>query len=479
MWQQKCFKRQNLYAALGYEVMMERHDLVSTGVKALDELLGGGLLRGSIVLVAGHPGAGKTTLGAQFLYYGAVKKNESGIYVSFAESKREFYYHMKQLGMNFERLEKEGKFKFIEGISGISRDFLRELINTIASVIEEIRAERIVIDSITALLMYFKEEEARTFFREVLMRLLKPHKITAYFIADLPHGKEVIGFGFEEFLADVVIRLAYEGVPGIELVRRRLIVEKSRYSPTPRYAYDFEIGKGGIRIFTPIEEVPLGSYELERVSTGIPGLDKMLGGGLLKSSLTIISGPSGTGETVISMMFAVEGALRGERVLYLSFEESEKQLIRMLNTMGFNYEKLKNNLTILYKAPRLLTLGQVLSIVTDALEKYKPSRLVIDGISALERMYRDQFTLHALIRGVAALCKSRGITVIMTTLRNILRGEEAGYSTAADILIGLDLERKDVKLQRVIAILKMRGSPHDTNIRKIEFNERGRVVIHG
>jgi len=458
--------------------VMKRPDLVSTGVKALDELLGGGLLRGNIVLVAGHPGSGKSTLGAQFLYYGAVEENEPGIYVSFAEGKREFYYHMKQLGMNFEKLEKEGKFRFIEGLSGVSQSVIHELINIIASVIEEVGAKRIVLDPITALLMYFKEEEARVFFREVLMRLLKPLNMTAYFIADLPHGREVIGFGFEEFLADVVIRLVYEGVPGTELVRRRMIVQKSRYSPVPRYAYDFEIGKDGIRVFTPVEQVPLGSYELKRVPTRIPGLDKMLGGGLLKNSLTIISGSSGTGKTIISMRFAVEGALKGERVLYISFEESDKQLKRILNTMGFNYEKLKNHLTILYRTPRLLTIGQIMNEIAEILKKYKPSRLVIDGISALERMYRDPATLHAIIKAIAALCKSYGVTAIMTSLRNVLKGEEAGYSTIADTLIGLDFERKGSKLQRVIAVLKMRGSLHDTNIRKIDFDERGRVVVH-
>ena len=451
-------------------------NLVSTGIESLDKVFGGGLLRGSLVLVAGHPGSGKTTVGATFLYHGAVKENEPGVYVSFAEGKREFYYHMRLLGMDFEKIEKEGKFKFLEGLTGISRGALSGLIDIIANTIDEVGAKRIVLDPITALLMHFKENEARVFFREALTRLFKPLNITAYLIADLPYGREVIGYGFEEFLADVVLRLRYEGIPGTELVRRRLIIQKSRYSVIPRYAYDFEIGKAGIKIFTPVEETPLGSYELERVPTGIPELDKMLGGGLLKGSLTALSGPSGTGKTIIALRYAIEGALRGERVIYMSYEESDAQLRKLLNTMGFEYKKLKDNLMILYSPPRLLTLGEIISEINNLIEKYNPSRFVLDGCSALEKTYDPQI-LRAVIRGLSALLKSHGITAIIIGVKNVLEGEEIEYSTIADTLIGLAFERKGDVLRRIIAILKMRGSPHDKRIREIDF-KRGKVIIH-
>ena len=450
-------------------------NLVSTGIDSLDKVFGGGLLRGSIVLVAGHPGSGKTTLGASFLYHGAMKENEPGVYVSFAESKREFYYHMRLLGMDFEKLEEEGKFKFLEGLTGVSREVLSGLIDIMANAIDEIGARRVVLDPITALLMHFRENEARVFFREALTRLFKPLEITAYLITDLPYGREVVGYGFEEFLADVVLRLIYEGAPGTELVRRRLIIQKSRYSATPRYAYDFEIGKGGIKIFAPIEEIPPGSYELERVSTGIPELDKMLGGGLLKGSLTALSGPSGTGKTVIAMRYAIEGALKGERVVYISYEESDAQLGKLLKAMGLEHAKLKDHLTILYRPVRLLSLSEVVSEFSHLIEKYKPARLVLDGCSALERTYDPQ-TLNAMLRGISALLKSHGITAIMTSLKNVLEGEEMGYSTIVDTLIGLAFERKGNALRRKIAIIKMRGSPHDRRIREIDF-KRGKVII--
>ena len=449
---------------------------VPTGIEALDRILGGGLLRGNIVLLAGHPGAGKTTFGALFLYHGAVKYGEPGVYVSFTESKREFYTHMKQLGLDFEILENEGKFRFVEGLTGISKETFSPMINVIGDMIDEINAKRVVLDPITALLMHFSENEARVFFREALTRLFKPLGITTYFIADLPVGREVIGFGFEEFLADVVMRLQYEEV-GPRLPRRLLVIQKSRYTPVPRYSYEFEIGKGGVTVFEPLEEVPRGSFTLSRVKTGIPELDEMLGGGLLKNSLTILSGPSGTGKTMLALRFAVEGALRGEKVVYLSFEETPEQLQTVLKSMGYDVNKLAENLVIGFHSPRITTPGEMMTILKEAIRKHKPARLLLDSLSALKKQY-DPISFMDAIRMLGALCKINNVTAVFLTLEDLLSGEAIGFSTIADTLIALSFERKGNEFRRVLAVLKMRGSSHDRRIKVLEF-QRERVRLHG
>jgi len=447
---------------------------VSTGIDSLDRILGGGLFRGNILLLAGHPGAGKTTFGACFLYYGGVKHGEPGVYVSFAEEKEEFYIHMKALGFDFEHLEKENKFRFVSTLTGISEETISAIINAIGDAINEIDAKRVVLDPITALLIHLPENKARVFFREALTRLFKPLNVTTYFIADLPVGRETIGFSFEEFLADVVIRLQYEEV-GPRLPRRILIIQKSRYSPVPRYSYEFEINKGGITIFEPLEKSPSGSFTLERVHTGISELDKMLNGGLLKNSLTILSGASGTGKTILALRFAAEGALRDEKSVYLSFEETPEQLKTVLKSMGYDVNKLVDNLIIEYHTPRITTPGQMMRILGDVIARNRPVRLVLDSLSALKRQY-DPVSFTDAIRMLGNLCKINDVTAVFLSLEDLLSGEKVGFSTIADTLIALSFEKRRNDIRRILAILKMRGSPHDRRIKVLDFR-RGRVVL--
>ena len=116
--------------------------------------------------------------------------------------------------------------------------------------------------------------------------------------------------------------------------KRILTIFKAREVPLPRHEFEYVIGKGGITLFTPLSVSLLGSFRPNRLSTGIPELDEMLGGGLLENSTTLVSGPSGTGKTMIALSFAVEGAKKGENVLYISFEESVEQITNTLKLTG-------------------------------------------------------------------------------------------------------------------------------------------------
>lgn len=282
---------------------------ISSGIRELDEIIGGGYYPGYVVLVAGHPGVGKTTFAANFLYYG-VRNNEPGIYISFAECREEFYRHMKLIGIEFEEYEKQGVFKFIDAITFANKRSIDELIKTIAKTVYAIKAKRVAIDSITALYSVLSKEVMRAFMHSTLFTLFKPLGIVTYLIAELPLGTEVIGYGHEEFLADVVFKLVAEKEKG--LIRRKLIVHKVREAPTQRYEYEFIITEGGIRIYIPQTLKLGGSYIAEeRISTGIPGLDEILEGGLLKGSTVLITGPSGTGKTILLLSIAINAIRRG------------------------------------------------------------------------------------------------------------------------------------------------------------------------
>jgi len=445
----------------------------STGIDELDALLEGGFFRGTIILLAGHPGVGKTTFGAQFIWNGLEKFSESGVYISFSEPKFEFYRHMKALGFDFEKYEKQRKFTFIDALPTISLEEFEKLLARLFEIAYETDAKRVVMDSITALTGTVDPSKARILLQNTIIKPFKSLGIVLLLIADLPHGQEAIGYGFEEFLADAVLKMILDESRG--LVRRVLMIHKVREHPVPRIGYEFVIESGGIRLFTPLELGLKGSFTRERLSSGIPSLDDMLGGGIFKGSITLISGPSGTGKTMLSMSFALAGALHGEKVVYISFEEPSEQLQLLIKNLGYNFESIKDYLEILSLSPRLFTPGTIYNLVEKILKEKSPQRLVIDGLTALERQYPKREYLE-LVRSIAILCKIRGVTTYFTSLKNIIKDEIAEISTMTDNIIALWFDYEREKIERKITILKSRGSKHDLGKRNLSFAE-GKILI--
>jgi len=450
---------------------VRKREVVSTGISELDEILGGGFEKGSVVLVAGHPGAGKTTFAAQFLYQG-LKSGEAGLYMSFAERKYEFFSHMEGLGMNFKKYEKQGLFVFIPALTTASEESLRSVMGVMTDSLAEKDIRRLVIDPVTAPLQILPPNKARAFLHSSLMRPLKSLGITTLLVAELPYGVNTIGYGFEEFLADAVIVLGVEEARG--LPRRTLELRKLRGRATPRLNFEFVIGDEGIALYVPYLAGLKGGYSFERISTGVEKLDEMLGGGILRGSTILMSGPSGTGKTLLAVRFALKGIENGERVVFLSFEEPEDQLKTLFRSMKGDLKEMPENLSILSISPRLFTPGSLYYFFREVIEKREPNRIVIDGLTSLKKQFGSEFL--DLAKMLSLLAKSKGITSLFTSLEDLTKGEEAGISMLADVLIALWYERVGDEFKRMIAVLKTRGSPHDRRWYELDFVD-GEVVI--
>ena len=221
---------------------------VKTGIAKLDEVLCGGFPRGGITLVAGGPGTGKTILAAQYLYNGAVKFNERGMYVSFEESAETFKEYMLTLGFDFDKLEKDGKVRILDTAT-MSSEALESTLNFIFDRVRALGAKRLVIDSITALTVASQKAIDVRVLVSLLQKLLRKEGCTTILITETPWGRNGIGTGVEEFIADGIILLETFS-DGIEFKRRLSILKMRATSHDMRY-YRYNIVEGeGFRILS-------------------------------------------------------------------------------------------------------------------------------------------------------------------------------------------------------------------------------------
>jgi len=266
---------------------------VRTGIDGLDEVIEGGFPKGSLILLAGNPGTGKTVFSAQFLAKGA-GLGEPGIYVSFAESREALIENLsRHLGLDFERLEVEGKFKFLD-YTAVKEEAVSAFLEAILSEVKALGAKRLVIDSFSAMAQAFKEPiDVRIIVNIVLGRIVRQMGCTTIMVEEVSIGESKIGFGMEEFVADGVIVLRIGELDGrlfrdLELVKLRGTAFKER-----RLAYTL---KGGFKVFPPFKPKPImeprrfqpvpdppGMY-----STGSKDLDEALGGGVSRGSTMLL-----------------------------------------------------------------------------------------------------------------------------------------------------------------------------------------------
>ncbi len=251
-----------------------KEEVCPTGIAGLDEVLGGGFPKGSIVLVAGTPGAGKTTMAARFIYEG-LRRGEPGVYLSFMESKHDFIKFMKLLGMDFTPYLRDGSFRFIEGIQSTSFEGAKENLMEFLKAISDVGAKRVAMDSVTAITQMTTLRGARELIKNALVVGLRPYNVTGIVVAELPIGYEIVGYGLEEFIFDGVIILKSEFRNGI--LRRTLQVRKMRGTSIPEVELHYDIVTGeGIRVYVPVRVEERGSLKNSYV-TPLKPFDTLFG----------------------------------------------------------------------------------------------------------------------------------------------------------------------------------------------------------
>ncbi|WP_309492297.1 ATPase domain-containing protein [Candidatus Hecatella orcuttiae] len=266
---------------------------VGTGIPGLDLLIGGGFPRGSLILLAGNPGTGKTIFSARFLHSGAADHGENGLYVSFAESRESFYAHMRSFGFDFQKLEAEGKFKFLDALT-VREEGVSTLLEEILDQVYSLKARRLVMDSFTALVQAFKNRiDARIILHTVLGKIVRQIGCTTLMVVEIPLGEERLGLGVEEFVADATLKLNRR--EHNDRLVREIEVLKFRGAEITQHRIPFTL-KEGFQVFPPLTLRPVEEpvkFEVipstqTHLSTGIPDMDKALGGGIRKGTYNLV-----------------------------------------------------------------------------------------------------------------------------------------------------------------------------------------------
>ncbi len=431
----------------------------STGVGGLDEILGGGYMRGHLTLLAGNPGSGKTTMASQFLYNGA-KEGEPGIYMNFVEPKSDFYKNMEKLGMEFEKLEDEGLFEYIEAPSFVDAESLAGMVADTMGDITRMSARRFVIDSISAITGMLTKPETRSMIHTGLLRPLKSMGVTTVLVAELPYGGTVVGHGIEEFLVDDVIILETKEEKG--LLKRTFRIPKSRGVEVRYYAYEFVIAKGGVHVMKPLDPRFRGKLEKEKASTGVEGLDKLLYGGIRYNSNVLVVGPEGIGKSMLLMTLACTFSRRGETVVYVSLEESKDQIMSLIQEICGGSEI--TNINVFATPPNAFTVGQWLYQTREANERIKPGLVLIDGVAALEKHFGEGAFI-TLMRDFTLLTKGSYQILVLSAIPRVYDA----LSTLADVIIRMwyDDDRRKVR------VIKTRGSNCDIEEHEFDITDKG------
>jgi len=456
-----------------------------TGIQGLDEITGGGLPRGRPTLVCGGAGCGKTLLAAEFLVRGATEFGEPGVLMAFEETEKELKANVASLGFDLAGLVR--RKKIVVDYVHIERSEFHEsgeydlegVFVRLGHAIHSIGAKRVVLDTLEVLFASLPNEAILRSELRRLFRWLKDKGVTAVITAE--RGRESLTrHGLEEYVSDCVILLDHR--VSDQIATRHLRVVKYRGALHGTNEFPFLIGDTGLSVL-PITSLALNhKVTNERIATGIPRLDAMLGGrGFFRGSSILLTGTAGTGKTIISSNFAQAAAQRGERVLFFSFEESPNQIIRNMHSIGLRLEPLvKRGLLRFHSArPTLCGLELHLATMFKEIAAFQPHVVIVDPITSLMELGTASEGKGMVTRLIDFL-KASQVTSLFTSLTqggHAIQQSEGGMSSLMDAWLLLQDFEGNGERNRVLYVLKARGMKHSNQVREFLISDHGIDVV--
>jgi circadian clock protein KaiC len=458
---------------------------IETGIQGFDELSLGGLPRGRISLLKGGPGSGKTVFALQSLVGAACERGQPGIFVAFEERPQQIIANAAGFKWDLPALLKKKLFFMDANLSpdvAQSGEFdLRGMLAMLKAKKEEIGARWIVFDGIDVLLTLLQNPRAEI--REIyrIRDWLAENEVNAaIFTAKIDnHCAEIANYGFLQFMVDCVIELDSRLECGVAL--HRIQITKYRGSAFVKGEFPVCFGPGGMEIAGPepteIRQVASG----ERVSVGFDRLDTMLGGGLFRGSSTLITGVPGTSKTTLSGKFAEAACRRGERTLFVSFDEGADRIVQNLTSVGIELKPhLKSGILRMYSGRTESVAAEDHLVKLKALiAEHQPRCMVIDPLSAIAKA-GGLAAARSVANRFIYTAKDQKITVMVTAINEGDEPEaeatDLQISTIADTWIHLSYLIRGGERNRALTIIKSRGTAHSNQVRELILSAAGPML---
>lgn len=455
-------------------------DRLTTGIKNLDDVLGGGFPRASINILAGAPGTGKTMLAHEVAYLTASPTSKVLYITTVSEPMHKVLLYVQDFPFfDPDKVETSIRYEDIGGM--LQKAPLIEVMSAIADMVDRESPAMLIIDSFKALGDFAPDTAT---FRRALYDLtgrLTASGCTTFLLGE--YGPDDMQRHPEFGVADGIIEMSNER-RGIRTYRY-LSIAKLRGSGYQDGRHAVRLTGDGIQIFprfrTPKNPVPY-TPGVARASMGAPGVDEILGGGVIPGSATLAMGATGTGKTLLALGFALEAAKRGERAVFVSFQEDPSQLREIARKFGWALEKAEasGHLRLLYVSPVELDLDEHMLKIVDAIETSGAGSVVIDSVSDLEASAYDQERFASYMYSLIQYGKDRKLTLFMTMEHNEVQQlsgwTQTNVSRMADNVIYLGNVRQGKRMQREMRIIKTRGTAHDHDVHDVDISARGFIV---
>ena len=456
-----------------------------TGIQGLDEITSGGLPRGRPTLVCGAAGCGKTLLAVEFLVRGATQFGEPGVFVFFEETEEELADNVASLGFDLPALVRRKSIVldhiYVERseIEETGEYDLEGLFVRLNLAIDSVGAKRVVLDSLEALFAGLPNEGVLRAELRRLFRWLKEKGVTAVISAE--RGRDQLTrHGLEEYVSDCVLLLDHRVHE--RLATRHLRVVKYRGSMHGTNEYPFLIGNQGISVLPITSLKDHHTASVERISTGIPRLDSMLGGkGFYRGSTILLTGPPGSGKTSLGAYFAHAAARRGERALYFAFEESPHQIQRDMRSIDLQLQGSVKRDLLRFHASRPTGYGLEMHLATmfKVVHSYRPSVVIVDPITSL-LVAGSPSEAKSMVTRLVDFLKTEQVTSFFTSLvsgtRNLPETDMV-ISSLMDTWIVLQDVESNGERNRVLSVFKSRGMAHSNQAREFLITDAGLDLV--
>lgn len=459
---------------------------IPTGVRGMDDILGGGIPEFSFNIIAGSPGCGKTTLAHQIVFANATAEKSAIYFTVLGEPAMKMLRYQQQFTF-FDAKKLGSAIRFVNLADIVIEKDLDGVLQEIIRQVTELKPSFVVVDSFRTVVRKAvataSEMEMQTFIQQ-LAQFLTSWEATTFLVGEYEQSELRDNPLFT--IADGLFWLSQ--VPERNSVVRKFQLLKLRGQESVPGLHTFRITAAGVQAFSRtlgLFRQKLNHVPGRRLSMGVAALDEMMNGGVLAGDSLLIAGPSGTGKSVLATQFIAEGLRHGEPGIIAIFEERPQGYTDRARTFGLNFKtpQQKGLLEVLYLRPLDLSVDEMMQELLDAIERVGAKRLVIDSLVGFEMAlapgFRQEFR-ESLYRMIAALTAS-GITILSTVevedSFSAMPFSHYAISFLTDDIIRLRYVEIDGQLRKVMVVVKMRGGNHSKDIREYVINEKGLVVI--